>query len=297
MSTKTISVWVLFIAILIAIVTCEFSGSGDYTIQPVPFTEVTVADDFWTPRLETNRGVTIPYAFEKCRETDRLKNFEVAAGQKEGAQVGYRFNDSDVYKTIEGAAYALHLHPDPALESYVDGVIEIIAAAQEEDGYLFTAKTAFNEESPSVRTAERWDNIRDDHELYCAGHMYEAAVAYYQATGKKALLDVALKNAELIDSVFGPDGKRYPPGHQEIEIGLVKLYRLTGERKYLDLAKFFLDQRGDSTGHRLYGEYAQDHKPVTEQTRAVGHSVRAAYMYSGMADVAADTMHAPMTTP
>ncbi len=263
--------------------------SGDYFITPVPFTSVTVKDGFWTPRMETNRRVTIPYAFKMCEETGRINNFAVAGGMKKGSHTGYRFNDSDLYKVIEGAAYSLHLHPDPKLEAYVDSVIDLIAAAQEKDGYLYTAKTAFDPDNPSVRVKDRWDNIQNDHELYCAGHMYEAAIAYYHATGSRKLLDVAIRNADLIDSVFGPQGLRYPPGHQEIEIGLAKLYRETGEKRYLRLAKFFLDQRGDSTGHMLYGEYAQDHKPVTEQTEAVGHAVRAAYMYSGMADIAALT--------
>lgn len=268
---------------------CSRTPKGDYFITPVPFTDVTVADAFWTPRLETNRQVTIPYAFEKCEETHRIDNFAVAAGVKSGVHRGYRFNDSDVYKIIEGAAYALRLHPDTKLETYVDSVIGLIAGAQEKDGYLFTAKTAFDPDNPSVRVKDRWDNIQSDHELYCVGHMYEAAVAYFQATGKRTLLDVAVKNADLIDSVFGMDGLRYPPGHEEIEIGLARLYRQTGEKRYLNLAKFFLDQRGDSTGHELYGEYAQDHLPVTEQTKAVGHAVRAGYLFSGMADIAALT--------
>ncbi|HHS12649.1 MAG TPA: glycoside hydrolase family 127 protein, partial [bacterium] len=249
---------------------CSGERSFDYPIQPVDFTRVRVHDSFWTPRLETNRLVTIPYAFDQCEITHRIDNFAAAGGLIKGRHRGYRFNDSDVYKVIEGAAYALHLHPDPSLESCVDGVIAKIAAAQEEDGYLFTAKTAFDSDHPSVRVPDRWDNIRDDHELYCAGHLYEAAVAYYRATGKRALLDVALKNADLIGRVFGKEGLKYPPGHQEIEIGLVKLFRLTGENRYLDLAKFFLDQRGDSAGHELYGEYAQDHMPVVKQDKAAG---------------------------
>ncbi|MBN2415269.1 glycoside hydrolase family 127 protein [bacterium] len=276
-------------ALGLLLLSCGRSPKGDYYITPVPFTDVTVADAFWTPRLETNRLVTIPYAFEQCEETHRIDNFAVAAGVTKGFHRGYRFNDSDVYKIIEGAAYALRLHPDPELEAYVDGVIDLIAAAQEEDGYLFTAKTAFDPDNPSVRVKDRWDNIRDDHELYCVGHMYEAAVAYYQATGKRTLLDAAVKNADLIDSVFSREGLRYPPGHEEIEIGLARLYRETGEKRYLDLAKFFLDQRGDSTGHELYGEYAQDHMPVTLQKKAVGHAVRAGYLFTGMADIAALT--------
>ena len=268
---------------------CGRHNSHDYPIEPVPFTMVTLNDAFWSPRMETNRKVTIPYAYEKCRETGRLDNFAFAGGLKQGFQTGYRFNDSDVYKVIEGAAYTLRLHDDPALEAYTDSVIALIEAAQEDDGYIFTAKTAFNGKHPSVRTDKRWDNIRHDHELYCAGHMYEAAAAYYQATGKRKFLDMALKNADLVDSVFGPEGNRHPPGHQEIEIGLARLYRLTGEKRYLDLAKFFLDVRGDSTGHELYGEYAQDHLPLLQQKTAVGHSVRAGYLFTAMADIAALT--------
>ncbi len=268
---------------------CGKKSSGDYFIQPVPFTQVSVEDDFWSPRMETNREVTIPYAFQKCEETHRIDNFAVAGGLQEGHFEGTYFNDSDVYKVIEGAAYALHIHPAQELEVYVDGVIDKIAAAQEDDGYLYTSRTAWNPDNPPPGGEERWSNIIHGHELYCVGHMYEAAVAYYHATGKRKLLDVALKNADLIHQVFGLEGMRYPPGHQEIEIGLAKLYRLTDEERYLDLAKFFLDQRGDSTGHPLYGKYAQDHLPVVDQTKGVGHAVRAAYMYTGMADIAALT--------
>ena len=264
-------------------------GAGDYPITPVPFTDVKVEDAFWSPRIETNRKVTIPYAFEQCEETKRIRNFAVAGGLEEGRHEGLYFNDSDLYKVIEGAAYALANHPDPELEAYVDGVIDKIAAAQEEDGYLYTARTALNPDRLPPGGKDRWSDIQWGHELYCVGHFYEAAVAYFQATGKRKILDVALKNAELILKVFGPDGRKDPPGHQEIEIGLARLFRITGERKYLDLAKFFLDQRGRPEGHGLYGEYAQDHIPVIDQDHAVGHSVRAAYLYTGMADLAALT--------
>ncbi len=261
----------------------------DYPIRPVAFTDVEVEDGFWSARLETNAKVTIPYAFKKCEETGRISNFAVAGGLEEGRFEGIYFNDSDVYKVVEGAAYALANNRDPKLEEYVDGVIAKIAAAQEDDGYLYTARTLMRPDKMPPGGKERWSNIAAGHELYCVGHMYEAAVAYYQATGKRTLLDVALKNADLICEVFGPDGRKDPPGHQEIEIGLARLYRLTGKKKYLDMAKFFLDQRGRPEGHNLYGEYSQDHKPVVEQTRGVGHSVRAAYMYTGMADIAALT--------
>ena len=267
----------------------------DYPITPAPFTAVCFTDRFWLPRLETNRQVTIPYDFEKCEETGRIDNFAKAAGLMEGPHEGIFFNDSDVFKVVEGAAYSLSLHPDPELEGYLDDLIKKVAGAQENDGYLYTARTIDPEAVDSEQEGlERWSNLRVSHELYNVGHLYEAAVAYHQATGKRTLLDVALRNAELIDSVFGPDKIRDVPGHQEIEIGLVKLYRMTGERRYLELAKFFLDQRGQpdrgnlQTNFDLPG-YMQDHRPVTEQREAVGHAVRAAYMYSGMADVAALT--------
>ncbi|MFC2155268.1 glycoside hydrolase family 127 protein [Acidobacteriota bacterium] len=260
----------------------------DYPIQPVPFTAVHINDAFWQERLETNRTVTIPYAFEKCKETGRIQNFEVAGGLKEGTFEGkYPFNDSDVYKIVEGAAYALHVRSDPELGKYLDELIAKVAAAQEEDGYLYTART-INPGKPVIWVeGERWSNMYLGHELYNMGHFYEAAVAHYMATGKRSLLNLALKNADLIASVFGPDKKRSVPGHQVIETGLAKLYRVTGKQKYLDLAKFFLDERGRPNDRELYGEYSQDHIPVVEQTEAVGHAVRAAYMYAGMTDIAA----------
>ena len=271
------------------------SHSTRYPISALPFTAVRVDDPFWSPRIETNRTVTVPYDFQKCEETGRISNFAKAAGLQTGPHVGIFFNDSDVYKVIEGAAYSLMLHPDPELDAYIDQVISLIGAAQEADGYLYTARTiAERNGTPEALRADiegltRWSNLRINHEFYNVGHLYEGAVAHYQATGKRSLLDIALKNADLIDSVFGPGKLRYVPGHQEIEIGLVKLYQVTGEQRYLDLAKFFLDERGRPEGHELYGPYAQDHLPVTEQTTAVGHAVRAGYMYAGMADVAALT--------
>lgn len=271
-----------------------------YQYQAIPFTEVTIDDAFWSPRIETNRTVTIGYDFQKSEETDRITNFDKAAGRMAGDHVGIFFNDSDVFKIIEGAAYSLQIHPDPELDAYLDNLIERIAAAQEADGYLYTARTIRerNGETDKLRAdlegLTRWSHLRVNHELYNVGHLYEAAVAHYLATGKRSLLDVALKNADLVDSVFGPDKKHDVPGHQEIEMGLVKLYGVTGDERYLQLAKFFLDERGRSE-HRPLQEnfdnpgYMQDHLPVTEQREAVGHSVRALYMYSGMADVAALT--------
>jgi DUF1680 family protein len=303
---KKIIMFGVLIASLVTLPACKKKANRvaemiqDYPIQPVPFTSVTVEDDFWRPRIETNRTITIPFAIQKNEETGRVDNFALGAGRKEGKYQGRRFNDTDVYKVIEGIAYTLQVHPDPELEAYTDGLIKLIASAQEPDGYLYPARTADPENPVPGAGPERWSRLRGSHELYNAGHMYEAAVAYYQATGKQAFLDVALKNADMLVQTFG-QGKRHDvPGHQEIEIGLSKLYRLTGEKKYLDLAKFFLDERGRPHDGGLYPEdspfaiyngreYMQDHLPVLEQEEAVGHAVRATYMYAGMADVAALT--------
>jgi DUF1680 family protein len=264
--------------------------AADYPIRPVPFTAVRITDGFWSPRLETNRAVTVRHDFDKCETTGRIANFAVAGGLAKGDFVGlFGFNDSDVYKVIEGASYSLRLRPDPELESYVDGVIAKIVAAQEDDGYLYTAGTipTLAQKPTCCVSRPRWSDIASGHELYNLGHLYEAAVAHYQATGKRTLLDVALKSANLVAQVFGPGRRLDPPGHEEVEIGLVKLFRATGEKKYLDQARFFLEQRGNAAGHTLYGPYNQDHVPVVQQREAVGHAVRAGYMYSAMADVGA----------
>lgn len=267
------------IAMFVFVTGCQIQESGQ--LRAVAFTDVVIADGFWAPRMETNRKVTVAYAFKKCEETGRIDNFAKAGGLMEGKFEGIYFNDSDLYKVIEGAAYSLKIHPDPELEKYVEGVIEKIAAAQWEDGYLYTFYSL-----PQRQPEKRWTDVRHKHELYCAGHFFEAAVAYYQATGKRKILDVAIRLAAYIESVFGPDKKHDVPGHEEIEIGLVKLYRVTGDEKYLALAKFFLNERGQSERRKIYGDYCQDHKPVAEQDAAVGHAVRAGYLYSGMADVA-----------
>ncbi|OGD17864.1 MAG: six-hairpin glycosidase [Candidatus Aminicenantes bacterium RBG_16_63_14] len=272
----------------------------DYPILPVPFTQVELTDPFWAPRLETNRTVSVPYALWMNEETGRVDNFRKAARLMTGPHKGRRFNDSDVYKTMEAAAYTLRLHPDAALEKILDTLIALIAQAQEPDGYLFTTRTNDPAHPAPGSGPERWSNLRVSHELYNVGHMYEAAVAHYQATGKRTFLAVAEKNAGLLLRTFGngPGLRRGFPGHQEIEIGLAKLCRATGNRVYLDLAKFFLDERGRYFGGEKHApddpfavydsdEYMQNHKPVLEQDEAVGHAVRAMYMYSGMADVAA----------
>lgn len=206
------------------------------------------------------------------------------------APPGYPFDDTDVYKVIEGAAYTLSVNPDPKLEAYVDGLIAKIAAAQEKDGYLYTTRT-INPVSPHPwASPTRWtlEGV-NSHELYNLGHLYEAAAAYYQATGKRALFNVALRSAELLDNTFGPGKASIWPGHQIIEMGLAKLYRASGEERYLNLAKFMLDERGPGRREGAGKTYTQSHLKVIEQTEAVGHAVRATYMYSGMADVAALT--------
>jgi DUF1680 family protein len=267
------------------------TGNHDenYPVRPVPFTAVKMTDNFWAPRIKKNHEVTIPIAFGYCESTGRVKNFEIAGGLDTGAfQTIFPFDDSDVTKIIEGASYSLQTFPDPELEAYVDTLIYKIGLAQEDDGYLYTNRTIAEKGYGKLHEwagEKRWekDNILS-HELYNLGHMYEAGVAYYQATGKRSLLDISIKSADLVDHDMGWDAFVTYPGHQVIEIGLVKLYRVTGERRYLDLAKFFLDARGTRPDGE---EYSQSHKKVVDQTEAVGHSVRATYMYSGMADVAA----------
>ncbi len=268
---------------------------SDYPITPAPFTSVTIQGKFWKPRIDTAVNVTIPYDFEKCEETGRIDNFAKAGGLMGGPHKGIFYDDSDVFKVVEGAAYALQIAPNPDLESYLDKLIDKFAAAQEDDGYLYTARTIDPVNVNERCGPQRWSNLAVNHELYNVGHMYEAAVAYYQATGKRKFLEVALKNADLIDSVFGADKLRDVPGHQEIEIGLMRLYRVTGELRYLNLARFFLDERGRANGRELYGPNCQDHLPVIDQTEAVGHAVRAGYMYAGMTDIAALTGNAAYT--
>ena len=285
---KSSSVAILLLLIVAGVFAQK--GNRDYPIKPVPFTSVTIKDNFWSRRLEINRTVTLPHNFQKCEETGRVDNFAKAAGLMKGSYKGYQFNDSDVFKAIEGASYSLQVHPDAHLDHYLDSLIALIAAAQEKDGYLYTPRKLMDSSYSPPGGKDRWVGEKDgSHELYNLGHLYEAAAAHYQATGKRNLLGVALKSANLICETFGPNKRHEVPGHQVIEIGLCKLYRITGEEKYLQTAKFFLDERGDAKGHELIGEYAQDHMPVIDQDSAVGHSVRAAYMYAGMADVAALT--------
>jgi len=268
-------------------------------LEPVLLNKVTVDGPFWAPRQEVNRTVTLPIEYEQCQKTGRIEAWKL------GWQPGqpnrpHHFWDSDVAKWIEAVGYSLATHPDQELEQLVDGVIDMIADAQQEDGYLNIHFTV-------VEPERRWKNLRDMHELYCAGHLMEAAVAYYESTGKRKLLDVLCRYADTIGAVFGPgEGqKRGYPGHEEIELALVKLYRATGEKRYLNLARFFIDERGRQPHYYdiearergedpkdFYGrayDYNQSHAPVREQTTAEGHAVRAMYLYSGMVDVAAET--------
>jgi len=293
---RKVTLWTAAVSVCFFSFACTNTQGPDYPVKDVPMTSVRLDGGFWGGRQATDVAVTIRHEMSECERTGRIRNFELAAAALQGAtggklQTSYAFDDSDVYKVIEAASYALMLKPDPELAKGLDAWIAKIAAAQEPDGYLYTARTINPANPPRMSGPERWVNLDDSHELYNVGHMYEAAVAHNQATGKKNLLAVALKSADFIAKTFGPGEKQIKrvPGHEEIEIGLVKLFRLTGKKKYLDLAKFFVDQRGNAAGHELYGEYAQDHKPILQQDEAVGHAVRAAYLYSGVADVAALT--------
>lgn len=274
-----------------------FGQQKDYAIQSVPFTQIKLTDNFWLPRIITNRNVTIPASFERCESTGRIKNFIMAAQKKGKFGTKYPFDDTDVYKTIEGASYSLAVYPDAKLEAYLDTLITIIGNAQEPDGYLYTARTIDPTAVHAWSGKERWEKERElSHELYNAGHLYEAAVAHFMATKKRSLLTIALKNADLVCSVFGPTKKHVAPGHEIVEMGLVKLYRVTGKKEYLSTAKFFIEERGHYTGYDpkskdvwKNGAYWQDNIPVVQQDEAEGHAVRAGYLYSAIADVAALT--------
>jgi len=279
----------------------------------LPLKRISINDKFWSEYTKLVKEVVIPYQWEALNDrvpdaepSHAVANFKIAAGMEEGKFYGAVFQDSDVYKWLEAVGYSLQVHPDAELEKTADEMIDIIEKAQGSDGYL---NTYFTLEAPD----KRWTNLKDCHELYCAGHFIEAAVAYYNATGKRKILDIACKFADYIDSVFGPEEHKLKgyPGHEEIELALVKLYETTGAKRYLNLAKYFIDERGKNPYYftiewekRNYVDfwspnkplspetnrnYYQTHKPVREQEAAVGHSVRAAYLYTGMADIAART--------
>ncbi|MBK7981264.1 MAG: glycoside hydrolase family 127 protein [Ignavibacteriae bacterium] len=263
----------------------------DYPIGNVDIRNVKLTDDFWLPKIKLVQNTTIDYAFRKCEEEGRVENFLIAGGKKEGKFKGKMpFDDTDIYKIIEGASYSLVSQPNPVLEKYIDSLINIIGIGQEPDGYLTTWFTIDRDNPPAawVKPSKvRWGSEDASHELYNSGHMFEAAAAHYWATGRRNFLDIAIKNADLLVNNFGPNKLKTPPGHQIVETGLIKLYHITQNKKYLELAKMYLESRGDSTTHKLYGEYSQDHIPVLQQEEAVGHSVRALYMYAGMTDIAA----------
>ena len=279
------------ILFLLSLIACKSQPEkADYAIQAVPFNEVKISDQFWLPKIETNRTVTIPASFAKCEEMGRMDNFLIAGGVMEGTVKGKMpFDDSDVYKIIEGAAYSMTVTPDAQLDAYVDSIIQIIKTGQEADGYLTTYKTIDTTYAPAswCPAGGRWKNESCSHELYNSGHLFEAAAAHFRATGKTNFLDIATKNADLLLRVFGEGKNPDVPGHQIVETGLIKLYEVTKKEEYLKLARHFLDFRGDSTRRTLWGPYNQDHKPVVEQDEAVGHAVRAPYMYAGMTDIAA----------
>jgi len=262
-------------------------------LEQVSYLNVRINDHFWAPKIKLNQENGIRSVFEAGKSS--LENFDIAAGKKKGEHDKRMASDSDVYKIIQGVAYSLHNSPDRELEQFTDSLIDRIIAAQQDDGYLFTYWTA-------IDPTRRWTNIKKDHEMYCAGHLFEAAVAYYEVTGKRKLLDAAIKLADHIDSIFGPGKGIEVPGHQEIELALYKLYKTTNNQKYLQLAEFFLNERGNperidtippdfdpyaGTPNRWrHPSYRQDHLPVDKQYHATGHGVRAVYMYSAMTDLA-----------
>jgi DUF1680 family protein len=286
------------VAISVSVVAAQAPKIGDYAITAVPSSAVKVTGGFWQQKMEVNRTVTIPHIFEQNEITGRTDNLRKGAGLKTGDYNGRRFNDTDVYKIIEAASFSLIQHPDPALSAKIDDLVAIIAKAQQPDGYVMPART-INPQKPAPGLGpEPWSyENTGSHETYNAGHLIEAAVANFTATGKKNFLDVATKDANLLVSVFGPRARVDAPGHEEVELALVKLYRATGDRRYFDLAKFFLDTRG--TNHtaskdytedswKLYNDrpYRQDDKPLVDQQIGEGHAVRGVYVYSAMTDMA-----------
>lgn len=275
----------------VALLAVQVTGQkkADYPIQPVAFTQVKLNDIFWEPKIRVNAEVSIPYTLAQCKKTGRIDNFLKAAGKLPGnSYTEFTFDDTDLYKVIEGASYSLQVKPDPKLEQYLDSLIAIIGAAQEQDGYLYTFRTMKPAKPHDWVGSKRWEKEEDlSHELYNSGHLFESAVAHYQATGKKTLLNIAIKNADLLVKTFGYGKEEKFPGHQIVETGLTRMYRVTGKKEYLDLAKFFLDVRGPGSPNSQ--QYNQADKKVVDQHEAVGHAVRAAYMYTAMADVAALT--------
>ncbi len=282
---------VIGVSVLTLSVSAAKKVAAPAPIQEVSFTQVHLNDGFWSPRIEINRTVSIPSAFHECEVNGRFDNFALAAGLIQGEHKGdFSFDDTDPYKVIEGASYSLAVHYDAKLDHYLDSVINIIAQAQEPDGYLTTCVTNKCTRLSGWWGTHKWEKI-NSHELYNSGHLIESAVAHYRATGKKTFLNVAIKNADLVCKTFGPnEGQIHRPGgHPIIEMALCKLYKVTGNKTYLDGARYFVEETGRCTdGHRP-SEYSQDHTPILQQQEIVGHAVRAGYLYSGVADVAALT--------
>lgn len=251
-------------------------------LRPLGVAAVTLEDNFWAPRRAMNRTVTLPAQYRLCVETGRLENFRRAAGRADGPFQGRVFNDSDVYKWLEAACWTLATEHDAALRAHVDAVIALVAAAQDADGYL---DTYFTHE----RRGERWTDLAWMHELYCAGHLIQAAIAHRRATGEGTLLAVAVRLADHVDAVFGPDKRRGACGHPEVEMALVELYRETGTGRYLQLAQFFVDMHGQTPPVITGDAYCQDHAAFRVQREVVGHAVRALYLYCGATDIYAET--------
>ena len=265
-----------------------------YQIEPVNIQNVKLTDSFWLPIIKRVQEITIAYAIKKCDEEGRFENFLIAGKQKTGITRGEMpFDDTDVYKIIEGASNTLISAPNPKLERVLDSMIAIVKIGQEPDGYITTWRTINPAKPPAtwvpVIEGKRWESLQISHELYNLGHLIEAAIVHYEATGKTNFLEIAVKAADMLVRTFGdnPGQVKGVPGHQIVETGLLKLYQITGKKEYLNLAKYYLDNRGNPNNHKLYGEYAQDHMPILEQNEAVGHAVRAVYMYAGMTDIAA----------
>lgn len=302
MASRTLPL-VLSLALLASFAVSSAKPLEDYPLQPIPYYRVEIGSDFWRSRMETQRETLVPWAFE--RTEPGVAHLQAAADHLAGKTVedhrAHRFIDSDLYKVMEGAAYLLQLERDPELEAKMDRIIEVIAAAQEEDGYLYPSHTTGVGSEKGMMGDEKYSFVVHSHELYNMGHLYEAAVAYYETTGKKALLEVAEKNAQHVNRVFFEGDPNYnggkpilqAPGHQEPELALVKLYRVTGKELYLEMAEKFLEIRGVTYVPEGEGvmspTYAQQHRPVLEQSEAVGHAVRATYLYSAMADIGALT--------
>ncbi len=270
-------IWISTIGIMLG---APANAATKAKLVPVTFSDVAILDGFWAARQEVNRKVSIPHNLDTCERTGRIRNFAQAAGVDKTPYRGHYFHDSDVCKVLEGVAYSLSTHPDSKLEARLDKIIDLIARSQQPDGYV---NTWFTLKQPDAR----WTDLRVKHELYCAGHMFEAAVAHFRATGKRTFLDVACKFADHIDRLFGPDKRHAVPGHEEIELALVKLWRATGQERYLRLARFFVYEHGQAKTHKLFGKYCQDHKPIRDQDEPVGHAVRWLYLYSAVADLAA----------